>query len=281
MAKVSVIIPARNEPYLERTINEVFDKATASVECIVTLDGYLPSPMPITRDNLTFIHKPQSEGMRAAINSAVAASTGKYIFKLDAHCLLSQGYDEALQRDCEPNWVVVPRRYRLDVDKWEISADKPEPIDYHYLSYPHNDKNPGLHGTPWKDRAKERALYLIDDEMSSQGSAYFMHRAYFTDFLGGLHEEGYGSFIQEFQEIGMKCWLSGGRVAINKRAFYCHWHKPSRGYSLSKSEAGAGTAYSTDFWMNNRWPGRKHDIEWLIERFAPVPGWPSEGKWAA
>jgi len=34
-----------------------------------------------------------------------------------------------------------------------------------------------------------------------------------------------------------------------------------------------GNAYSFDFWWNNRWTERAHDIEWLLDRFQPMPGW--------
>lgn len=276
MSKVSVLIPARNEPYLSRTVEECLSKAYGDVEVVVTLDGCDADLKPDRR--LKVIRKLQPEGMRAAINSAAAVATGDFLFKLDAHCLLSEGYDEALQSECDSDWIVVPRRYRLDVDKWCIREDKPDPVDYHYLSYPYNDKNPGLHGTEWKERARARKDIPLDDEMSSQGSAYFMSRRHW-DRLDGLDAAGYGQFIQEFQEIGMKTWLGGGEVKVNKSVFYAHWHKPSRGYSLSKYEALAGTKYSTEYWMGNKWPARKYNLSWLIAKFWPVPTWPED--WAA
>ena len=40
--KVSVLIAARNEPYLDRTIADAFNKAQGEVEVIAVLDGYRP-----------------------------------------------------------------------------------------------------------------------------------------------------------------------------------------------------------------------------------------------
>ena len=96
------------------------------------------------------------------------------------------------------------------------------------------------------------------------------------DWLGGLHLEGYGDFIQEFQEVGCKTWLGGGEVKVNKKTWYAHLHKGNRygrGYQIVRSSWHRGLHYSTDTWINNRWPFRIHDFEWLIDKFWPVPTW--------
>jgi hypothetical protein len=152
-------------------------------------------------------------------------------------------------------------------------------VDYHYLSWAYaKPEEIGIHGAPWNERARERKDILLDDEMSSQGSCWFMTKRHFTECLGGLSEVGYETFVQEFQEIGLKTWLGGGAVKINKKTWYAHLHKGKqygRGYFISKGTMLRGTLYSADFWMNNRWPERKHNLEWLIEKFWPVPTWPA------
>jgi hypothetical protein len=45
---------------------------------------------------------------------------------------------------------------------------------------------------------------------------------------------------------------------------------------MSKSEVRIGNRYSVNYWMNNSWEDRIHDIEWLVERFWPVPSWPDD-----
>jgi hypothetical protein len=97
------------------------------------------------------------------------------------------------------------------------------------------------------------------------------------DRLGGLSTKGYGDFIQEFQEVGMKTWLGGGSVKVNKKTWYAHLHKGKthgRGYSVNRGSWDRGKLYSADLWMNNKWPGRVRDLEWLIDKFWPVPTWP-------
>lgn len=277
MAKVSVLIPSRNEKFLPNTVDDLFAKATGDIEVIVVLDGYWPDPILEDRPNLTLIHRSRAQGMRPAINSAARVAKGRYLMKSDAHCMFCEGFDETLQETMEDNWVVVPRRYSLDAENW--TTKNKGPIDYHYLNCPLNSNDGALHGKPWQKRRDQRRHILIDDEMSSQGSCWFMTRDYFWNFLGGLRLEGYGDFIQEFQEIGMKTWLGGGEVKINKRTWYAHLHKGrkyGRGYKVSSSSWHKGCHYSADMWLNNRWEKRIHDFKWFLEKFWPVPTWPAD-----
>jgi len=40
-----------------------------------------------------------------------------------------------------------------------------------------------------------------------------------------------------------------------------------------------GINWSAEYWMNNRWEGRIHDIAWLIdEKFPGMPTWPDNWK---
>jgi glycosyltransferase involved in cell wall biosynthesis len=275
MSKVSVIIPARNEIYLQQTIDDILRNARGEVEVIPVLDGYWPDPMLRSDPRVRWIHHSVSHGMRAAINEGLGAATGEYILKSDAHCMMGEGWDEILKADCQEQDVVVPRRFALDAENWKIKEDK-APVDYHYLTYPlEKAGHIGLHGKYyWHERTKERAEILYDEEMSSQGSMYFMHKAYFERF-GGLSEVGYGSFTQEFQELGMRTWMSGGRVMVNKKTWYAHLWKKERGYSLPSGEQSRGALWSCDFWINDRWHLKKYNFSRLIDKFNP-PGWPAD-----
>lgn len=279
---VSVVIPARNEPFLQKTIEEVLGKARGEVECIVVLDGYWPDPALRDDPRLRIIHRGQSLGMRAAINSAVAVARGDFVMKLDAHCMLDEGYDVKLADDCEKDWVVIPRRKRLDAEKWEIQdVGKPD-VDYEYLSFPNDPEDfggAGLHGRQWNDRSRSRLHIEIDENMSFQGSCWFMRRDYFH-FLELMDDERYGSFAHEAQEIGLKAWLSGGKVMTNKKTWYAHLHKGKkhgRGYHLEEEVRRKGTQH-TNKWMRmgEAWHKQTLPLSSLIERFWPVPGWPED-----
>ena len=148
-----------------------------------------------------------------------------------------------------------------------------------------------MHGVEWYERQRQRSdsKYDIDDTMSMQGSCWFMTKNHFDNFLHGLNEEGYGTFSQESQEIGNKTWLGGGCLKVNKKTWYAHLHKGKtygRMYHVSQAyntEMINGTNWSAPHWMNNEEPNMIHQMEWLIEKFWPVPTWPDNWRevWAS
>ena len=312
--KVSIIIPDRNgQPYLQKTIDDLLIKASGDIEIIVIHDGMWPNPPLKPSNKVIVIHQGSvhdNPGMREAINKGVANSSGEYIMKIDEHCMVDFGFDTKLKADCEDNWVVIPRRYRLmaDEEPWRIEeynmiarADGIElvpddsfsnirpPVDYMYLAYPYErpfDKTCGLHGAEWKERYFERKDILIDDTMSWQGSCYFMKRTHWNNTIKELNTYNYGAFTQEAQEIGNKTILSGGRLVVNKKTCYAHMHKgkKGKGYGFSNEQynyhmAGTehGRLFCIDYWVNNKHllehPNWK-PFEYLLNMYWPVPTWP-------
>ena len=284
---LSIIIPSRVSEFLQKTIDDLLLKAEGEVEIIVVFDGYWPSPMIKDDPRVRFIHHGTSRvcpGMRDSINAGVSMSKGKYIMKIDEHCMVDQGYDLKLIADCEDNMVVIPRRYRLDVDNWTVVEDGRPPIDYMYIAYPYErpyDITCGLHGAEWKQRYFERKDILIDDTMAWQGSCYFMTRKWWN-FIGPMDSDLYGTFTHEAQEIGFKTQFSGGRLVVNKKTWYAHFHKGQRGkgYGFSNEQwrqhkigSERGRLFCIDHWINNKWDKRVHDFDWLLEMYWPVPTW--------
>lgn len=265
---VSIIIPARNEVFLQKTITDILEKARGNIEVIAVLDGYWPKPELKNDNHLILIHHNSSKGMRASINAGAAIAKGGYLLKCDAHCMFDEGFDIKLSTECKENWVVVPRRFALDADNWQVVDNPKYPVDYMYLSK-------DLHGEVWKEKNKDQNLKqkLIDDLMSSQGSCWFMQKDYYRH-LDLEDEENYGTFNNEFQEIGLKCWLSGGRVVVNKKTWYAHLHKTKgRGYSLDRKQIEKGEFYTKRWLTNTAWHKQTLPFEWLINHFKPVPTW--------
>lgn len=283
--RVSVIIPARNEPFLLPTVRDLLAHAVGPIEVIVVLDGYWPTPALPEDPRIRILHRGQARGMRPAINDAAAIARGEYLLKSDAHCLWPEGYDQVLVEDYhEHNWILVPRRYPLDPDAWtfEKRRDGKYPIDYHYLSEPfhkHGDAVPGLHGTEWRARRDARPHLELDDEMTSQGSAWFVSRRCW-DWLGPQDAARYGAFWFEMQEMGLTAWLRGGAIKVTKRTHYAHLYKGARhgrGYSTRGMGHEAATAFTSWFWLTDQpLAGRTRTFRSLLEQFWPVPTWPED-----
>lgn len=255
---LSIVIPSYKDKCLQKTIDDIRGKAKGEIEIIAILDGY--------QDKIkgaTVLRNGNKKGLRDGVNSGVAISRGDYILKCDAHCMFDEGFDVKLLSDIEDNWVVIPRRYKLDTNKWVICEDDSKPIDYEKLIVDPNR----IYGQQWPSRAEKRKDVLIDDNMLFQGSCWVMSRKHF-DWLGGLQEEGYGTFVLEPLEIALKTWLGGGRVVVNKKTWYAHQHRKfGRTHQVPDKDFLASNAYALDFWLNNRWDKRIHDLEWLIDKF--------------
>jgi hypothetical protein len=268
---LSVIIPSRSDKYLQKTTDDLAAKAGGELEIIVVLDGYQPDNFTPNGKTRVF-PLPGYPGMRACINYGMSVARGKYLMKLDEHCMLEQDFDIKLKADCLPSWLVIPRRYRLDADNWQVIDDERPPVDYMTIV----NRAGYLHGEIDNTRARERADIQIDDLMTFQGSCYFLYKYYWDNLIRPLDDAHYGPFANEAQEIGNKVWLSGGRVVVNKRTWYAHWHRKGNLYHMSHEEkkkfdesVQRGRAYCADYWLNNKWRRRIYDYEWLVEKFAP------------
>ena len=254
--KLSIIIPSVNDPYLQATVNDIRSKAESDPEIIVVFDGVQGKVVGAKP-----IYLSERKGMRNAINMGVTNSKGDYIIKTDEHCMFDSGFDVKLLKDYNDyHWVMVPRRYKLDIKKWRIFNEPP--IDYDKLVV-RPDKISGVY---WSSRREERKNIMIDETMVFQGSFYLMSRKHW-EWLGGLQEKGYGPFAQEAIEIALKTWLGGkGKVMVNKNTWYAHKHRDFKRVAKPWS-VPEGNAYSKDFWMNNRWDKAVHNWNWLMKRF--------------
>lgn len=289
---VSVIIPSRSAQYLKKTVEGLFANAEGEVEVIVVYDGRWPEKDELPTDNPRLIQVHHGEvhgnyGMRASINLGMRLASGEYVMKLDEHCMMDKGYDVKLAVDCQDDWIIVPRRYRLNAEEWKLEEDGRAPVDYMYIAYPYErpfDRRCGLYGGGVdKKRYTDRADQLIDETMSMQGSCYFMKKSYWDSLIGELDDVNYGPFNHEAQEIHFKAQLSGGKLMVNKKTWYAHHHKGSggKGYGFSNEQyrkhetyKEQARRYCMNYWLNTK--DYKYDFKWLIDHFSPIPGWPED-----
>ena len=275
MSKLAVVIPSRNEVHLTKTVDGIFSATRGPVSVWAVIDGgEWPEDWAATVErhspNLHTIRFGASHGLRASVNAAVAACQCDAILKCDAHVKFSDGFDQVLLSALGDREVLIPRRLRLDAERWEVINDSRPAVDYEYLTPP-NDENGGLKGKIWEERAKERADLLVDDVPLFQGSCWLMKREYF-EFLELLDEETYGSFFKEPLEIALKAWLSGGRVRVCKVATYAHWHKQRRGYVLGAGSNEQALAGLRPWLTGKAWHKQTLPFSAYIQRFA-MPGW--------
>lgn len=280
MSKLSFLIPSRGERFLVPTVKTILKNCSPDVEVVVCLDGgEWPNPEPLPdSDQVVVIRHTESKGTRAAINACAAVATGDYFCKLDGHCIVAPEFDKTMLRYCDDKTVLVPRRRRLDAERWCEEFTSRPPIDYEFMSWNWPDFGGWTHNIKqWeeKNRNEELRFKLIDEAMCFQASCWMLHRDYFS-YLELMDESTYGKLMNEGEEICFKAWLSGGRVLVNKATSYCHLYKGKRygrGYDMDMEEVRKGAEGVRKWLTNSAWHKQTLPFEWLVEKFDP-PGWP-------
>lgn len=265
--KLSVLIPARNEMWLRRTVVDVLEHSGPETEVIVVLDGEWPPDEDAPGDGALPVHErlkvvflPEAIGQRAATNLAARLSSADYVMKLDAHCSVSDGFDAVLIAEAErlgPDVTQVPSQHNLQVFCWKCRACGRQEHQGPRLDacakcgrkYPNKDghdrvihwrRRHGVLTEAWHFDSELRFKYWglrmshpdvvgqpVIETMSLLGACWFLSRARYWQ-LGGLDEE-HGSWGQMGTEIACKSWLSGGRVVTNRRCWFAHLFRTQGG----------------------------------------------------
>lgn len=293
-AKLSILIPARNEMFLGETIKNILENIEGDTEIITVLDGYtIPIPEIPTDPRVKIIGYHESAGQRQATNDACRISRAKYVMKVDGHCSFDKGFDVKMMNDMQDDWTMVPIMYNLHAFNWV--CDKCEVSEYQGKSHPcpkcggemrrdiiwKHKTNPTstayrfdntLHFQYWGDYKKKQTGQLVES-MSIQGSCFMMTREKYWEL--DICDEAHGSWGQQGVEVACKTWLSGGRIIINKNTWYAHMFRTQGGdFGFPYPNPGISKAreYSRDLWLNDKWDKAVHPFSWLIEKFNP-PDW--------
>jgi len=172
----------------------------------------------------------------------------------------------------EQVWIWEPRRSR-----WRTSTEASKSGEIFSDTWRFDHTLHFQYFPEWQRRFPEGDFV---DTMSCLGACWFLSREYFWS-LGGL-DNGHGSWGGMGTELGCKVWLSGGRMITNRRTHFAHLFRTKGGtdfgfpYPLSSQQVEHAREYSRALWLNDAWPGQVRPLRWLVERFAPVPGWTPE-----
>jgi glycosyltransferase involved in cell wall biosynthesis len=307
---LSILIPARNEMFLKNTIEDALKNIEADTEIIAVLDGAWADPPIEQNDRVNLIYINKAIGQRAATNLACKLSKARYVMKVDAHCSFDQGFDRKMIEafnEVGDNVTMVPIMRNLWAFDWKcyrcgfktyqgpkpkrcgqcndsryikrkivwIGKHNPQSTSYSFNAIPHFQ-----YFEDWKHRPQ----YIKDKEtgftetMSLQGSCFMCTRDKYWEL--GLCDEKLGNWGNQGIEVALKTWLSGGRVLTCHRTWYSHMFRTKADFSFPWDNSGRDVERTKqnvkDLFWNGGWDKQIHPLSWLIEKFAPVPGWSQE-----
>ena len=302
---LSILIPAKNEEFLVKTVEDILSNIEGKTEVIVVLDGY-ERELPVLPNDprVRVIKNDVSLGQRGATNQACRLSEAKYIMKADAHCAFDKGFDVKMIADMQDNWTMIPVMRNLHAFDWVcpeghrryqgpsgpctecnaptkkdvvwIAKTNPQSTSYCFDETPHfqyfNDfkkrpeANPKLNGD-------------LTESMSIQGSCFMLTRDKYWEL--NISDEAFGSWGSQGIEVACKTWLSGGRVVVNHKTWYAHMFRTQGGdfgfpYDNPGRKVESAKKFAKELFFDNKWDKQIRPLSWLIERFWPIPGWTDE-----
>jgi len=301
---LSIIIPARCEEFLSKTIEDILEHIEADTEVIATLDGEWSDPPIPQHERVNVIYVPETIGQRAGQNIACRLARGKYVMKVDAHCAFDQGFDRKMIEFFKKHGddiTAVPVMRNLHVFDWKCfncgkkwyQDAKPENCDQCFRGDKIRKKmlwqpRRGTRNASYCFNAEPRFMYFkeyqnseaykktakdgYNETMSLQGSCFMCTRENY--WKKELCDETMGNWGNQGIEVACKTWLSGGRVLVNHETWYAHLFRtkadfgfpwPVSGRDQQKVKANVKSL----FW-DNKWPQMKYPISWLVEKFRPI-----------
>lgn len=302
---LSILIPARNEQFLSRTIEDILKNKRGKTEIIVGLDGEWSDPPISDHHDVTILYYPESIGQRAMVNRLCKLSKGKYVMKADAHCAFGEGFDIKMMEAMRghDDWTMVPIMKNLHAFDWvckkcgtrryqgpsgpckkcggETEKDilwraKPSPNSTSYCFNPEPKFKYFREYAKRPEYRKDLEETGLTETMSLQGSCFMMTRDKYWEL--NVCDEEFGSWGSQGIEISCKVWLSGGRVVCNHNTFYAHLFRTQGSdfgfpYPLSGNQVERAKKKTKDMFFNNNWSGQKYPLSWLVKKFWPIHCW--------
>ncbi len=303
---LSILIPAKNEEFLGKTVEDILANIEGKTEVIVVLDGYETAVPTIPNDpRVRIIENKVSSGQRAATNEACRLSKAKYVMKCDAHCAFDRGFDVKMMRKMKDDWTMAPVMRNLHVFNWVcedghtryqspsgpcndcgkttrkdivwIPKTNPQSVSYCFDSEPHFQYfNHFKKRSEYKKDLEEKG---ITESMSLQGSCFMLTRDKYWEL--NICDETLGSWGSQGIEVACKTWLSGGCVMVNHHTWYGHMFRTQGGdfgfpYVNPGSKVEHAKRTVREIFFDNKWEGQIRPLSWLLEKFWPVPGWSEE-----
>lgn len=312
MKDLSILIPARNEMFINRTVEDILSNIEADTEIIVVLDGKWAEPPIPQNDRVNVVYVPESIGQRAATNLACKLAKGKYVMKLDAHCALDKGFDRKMIEAFKvagDNVTMVPIMRNLWAFDWKchhcgwkkyqgptpekceqcgkgdkirrkmiwVGKERPQSVSFCFDAEPHFQYFNEYTKRP--EYTKDLQDSGLTETMSLQGSCWMLTRQKYLEL--NISDENFGSWGSQGIEVAAKTWLSGGRVLVNHATWYAHMFRTQGGdfgfpYPISTKDQEKAKAYARDLFFNDKWDKQIHPLSWLVEKFWPVKGWTEE-----
>lgn len=267
MVDLSILIPSRNEEWLQRTLQDIEENKRGNTEILWEEDTE-----PI--------------GQRALTNKLARKAQGKYIMKVDAHCSFSKGFDVDMMNDMEDNRVLIPAMLNLYAFDWvcenghrthqdALQSTKSQktihcPVcesDCHKEAvWQPKANSPMTHGGFDSNAVfqwfEPQPTKLKHQTMCIQGAGFMVTKENF--FKWNLCDEKFGSWGSHGIEISIKTWNNGGEVWATRNAWMAHLYRRFEEFPYERDMKQVENANKMAQAMLTK------NVRWIVEKFAQL-----------
>lgn len=309
---LSILIPARNEEFLARTVKDLVENKSDSTEIIVGLDGKWADPGIEDHKDVTIVYYPESLGQRAMTNQLCKLSSAKYVMKVDAHCAFDKDFDKKMLDKMQDNYTMVPIMRNLHAFNWVcqdghtryqgpsgpcqhkleddticgketkkdicwIAKTSPQSKSYSFDPEPHFQ-----YFGDWCKRdkfKKDLEETGLTETFSLQGSCFLLTKDKYWEL--DISSEEFGSWGSQGIEVAMKTWLTGGKVMVNHDTWYAHMFRTQGGdfgfpYPQKQSNVNKAKAKAKKMFFEREWKQAIYPVSVIVKKFWPITYWKDE-----
>jgi len=227
---VSIIMTALDEPYVNKTIDDVIEKSGGLVDEIIVIDDL--SETPIQHPEAKVIRNEQRRGLIWGRNHATELAKSEVVLSIDPHCKVEEGWLKPLvdMLNKERKSIVVPGTRCLNPDKWEtFGAESFKTVWDWDLEFKwikgENPYTPAIAG---------HCFAFRKDWWETAGR-----------FDTGMHIWG-GENI----EFPLRTWLFGGSVLCVRDSHVSHWFKKKFQYTFPANVLLQNKARVAEVWFD-------------------------------
>lgn len=237
---VSVIIPchATDTKYLERTVQAVKDTAIGPIEILTEFD-----------------YSDTIKGQRKIMNELACEAKGKYLFRLDAHCNMSPGWDARMKSSCKDKMIVTTIFDGLDPDTWKGTGR-----DNGFVRMTEHLETRFVRG--WK-AFEEREIE--EETMGISGTSFMMLKDYYWE-LGSCDEE-LGEWGAIGPEWACKTWLTGGKCIIRTDVVCYHLFRKFTPFDIDEDAKKRAFKKLYNQWVIGNDSRMTRPMGWLVMKF--------------
>lgn len=233
---VSVLIADLFEEHLRETMDNMLATAAEPIEMLVRCDD-------------------AGDGMRACLNRMAADAQGKYLFKLDGHCLLTPGWDKRLKEVCadENDMAVCRIRELRETPQLEMTEK-----GFGFVTL-----KPDLSIKAIGDFEPDDPD--IAETCASIGCGWMIHKSRYHQLEGC--DESLGRYGNLGAEWALKIWLSGGRTLVPRDVLCGHLFRKQAVAGVGPETIRRARAKLGARFQRGDGPGQVRPLQWLVDHF--------------